>query len=238
MESLLTEKHHALLFGLLARQCLQVDADKVRPIIRPTGQPGAEAVVLETVRRYGEQRGHRMRLRALRDHAPLNLTTYLAYKEWRPATPESRGQTLEQDGSVVSTVTACPWANTWQETGLLPYGRFYCQEIDLALGRGFDPQAVLEVKKTLTNDLEPCVFVFHQAGLLGEPDRPSQDATMPWDYHCAHLYKTTREVFGERLGEKGLRLARAALDEFAHIVGEAEVRRILDLQDGDFNQLP
>ncbi len=82
------------------------------------------------------------------------------------------------------------------------YGRLYCQEIDLALARGFDPQAVLEVRKTLTNDLEPCVFVFHQARQPGEADFPSQDATMPWDYHCAHLYQTTREVFGETIGRK------------------------------------
>jgi hypothetical protein len=227
MESFLTEKHHALLFGLLARH-----------VIEAAGEFTGESNILKAVMRYGEQRGRRMRLRVLRDGAPLNLTSYLAYKEWRPVTAEGRGQAVEQSGDVISTVSACPWANTWNEMGLLQYGRLYCQEIDLALARGFDPQAVLDVRKTLTNDHEPCVFVFHQAALPGEADVPVQDSAMPWGFHCAHLYKTTREVLDEQMGEEGLRLARAALDEFSQIVGEEPVHRILEIQEMDFNQLP
>jgi predicted ArsR family transcriptional regulator len=227
MESFLTEKHHALLFGLLARN-----------VMNAVGEAAGEAIVREAVRRYGEQRGRRMRLRALRDGAPLNLTSYLAYKEWRPATSEACGKTVEQAGDVISTVSACPWANAWQETGLLPYGRFYCQEIDLALGRGFDPEAVLEVQRTLTNDREPCEFVFRGAVIPGTSELPVVDPSMPWDYHCAHLYKTMSELLGERVGKEGLRVARAALDEFAQTVGEAMVRQIVDWQKSDFNQLP
>ncbi len=52
MESLLTEKDHALLFGLLARR-----------VIDEAGKIDGETIVLEAVRRYGEQRGRRMRLR-------------------------------------------------------------------------------------------------------------------------------------------------------------------------------
>ncbi len=227
MEFLLTEKHHALLFGLLARR-----------IIEEAGKIDGETIVLEAVRRYGEQRGRRMRLRVLRDGGPLNLTSYLAYKEWRPATAEASGETVEQEGSVLSTVSACPWANAWNEAGWLQYGRLYCQEIDLALARGFDPQAVLEVKKTLTNDREPCRFIFHQAALPGVADLPVGDPSLPWDYHCAHLYKTTCEVLSDKMGGKGLRLARAALDEFEQIVGEEIVLQIFAQQETNFNQLP
>jgi hypothetical protein len=61
---------------------------------------------------------------------------------------------------------------------------------------------------------------------------------MPWDYHCAHLYQTMSELLGERVGKEGLRVARAALDEFAQTIGEAMVRQIVDWQKTDFNQLP
>jgi hypothetical protein len=227
MESLLTEKHHALLFGLLARN-----------VIEAGGEADGEAIVLEAVRRYGEQRGWRMRLRVLRDGAPLNLTSYLAYKEWRPATSEASAKTVEQVGDVISTVSACPWANAWSEAGLLRYGRLYCLEIDRALGRGFDPETDLEVRKTLTNDREPCQFVFRQAAIPGEGEIPARDPSMPWDYHCAHLYKTMRELLSERMGEEGLRLVRAALDNFEQIVGEVAVLQILGRQETDFNQLP
>jgi hypothetical protein len=179
-----------------------------------------------------------MRLRVLRDEAPLNLTSYLAYKEWRPATSEASGKTVEQAGDVISTVSACPWAKAWNEAGLQRYGRLYCQEIDRALGRGFDPEAILEVRKTLTNDLEPCLFIFRGAVIPGTSELPVVDPSMPWDYHCAHLYQTMCELLGERVGKEGLRVARAALDEFAQTVGEAMVRQIVDWQNTDFNQLP
>jgi hypothetical protein len=120
----------------------------------------------------------------------------------------------------------------------LRYGRLYCQEIDRALGRGFDPEAVLEVQRTLTNDREPCQFVFRGAVIPGTSELPVVDSSMPWDYHCAHLYKTMCELLGERVGKEGLRVARAALDEFTLTVGEVAIRRILDWQNTDFNQLP
>ena len=231
-----TEGHHALLFGSIAKE-----------IVEQEGNEAGEAAVRAAVRRYGEQRGRRMALRALANGDALSTTNFLVYREWRSRTGLGQNETSIERTHVRMVVPRCPWALTWMEADLSYYGRLYCQEIDQALVRGFNPDRIIDVNKTQTNDGEPCDFLYHQAALLSgntlayiqeKSAALASKTVMPWEYHCGHLYKTFDEVLTEELGDAGQEAVRAALDEFAARFGDEAAQIVLSYQETDFDQLP
>lgn len=231
-----SERHHAVLFGLIAKE-----------ILERVGNEAGEAALRAAIRRYGEQRGRRMALRALANGDELSMTNFLIYGEWRSGTGLGQHELKVEGADIRMVVPRCPWALTWMEADLSHYGRLYCLEIDQALVRGFNPNLIIEVNRTLTNDGEPCDFLFDHAALL-EGDtlayirEKSADlagrTVMPWDYHCGHLYKTLEEVLAEELGVAGRESVRAALEDFANRFGVEAAQVMLNYQTTDFYQLP
>ena len=71
-----TETDHAMLFGWMARA-----------VIQRVGEEKGEVVVRQAVRRYGEQRGRRMALRAEANGHPRSMTNYIVYGEWAASEP-------------------------------------------------------------------------------------------------------------------------------------------------------
>ncbi len=201
----------------------------------------------EAVRRYGEQRGRRMALRAQRDGEPLNMLNYLAYGEWRTEPGESEQRSEEMVPHARSFSDRCPWNQAWVESDLLRYGRLYCLEIDQALARGFNPALRLDVLSTLSNDGRPCEFVFHDANLTPENvdllDRKKaanqlKGAVQPWEYHAGHLYAAVKSTLLAEVGERGEAVLQEALAAFAQRYGDEAVQVILSYQFVDFNTLP
>jgi hypothetical protein len=228
--------HHALLFAWISKAVF----DRV-------GEERAEAVIRKAVRRYGEQRGGRMALRAEANGHALSMLNYLAYGEWRAAPGESIQKVVDKVPHVVAHVHKCPWHQAWQEKDLLPYGRLYCQEVDEALVRGFNPELKIEVRGTKPEGNELCEFVFHDANLglfntllMGyrRAVKPADKSVMPWEYHMGHLYKTMGEVLGEEIGELGGEAMNAALKEFTRSFGDDAVDAIRAYSGTDFNRLP
>ena len=160
-----SEASHAVLFALIARQVLtRYGEQKGLPALR------------KAIRRYGEQRGRRMALRARADGEELSMASYLAYGEWRFVTDGSEMERTEDQEDIRLTVRRCPWEAAWRATGLLPYGRYYCQEVDAALLRGFNPDLRIEVSQTLSNDGLPCEFIYRQA----LPEAGRSNPVKPW----------------------------------------------------------
>ena len=223
-----SETHHALLFAWIARE-----------IIHRLGQDNGEQIIIRAVRRYGEQRGRRMALRAKADNQDLSMANFLVYGEWKPTKQEEvQHQRIEESSDIRVLVHQCPWNNAWTENDLIQYGRLYCQEIDRALVRGFNPELNIEVDKTLTNENEPCEFLFHNANLFSPNTVDAKNSVMPWDYHCGHLVKTFSEILEEEFGQEGQVIIQAALAEFGSLYGEEAVQTIVELQDIDYNLLP
>jgi hypothetical protein len=229
-----TETYHALLFAWLAKA-----------MVEAAGEAQGEAIVRQAVRRYGAERGGRMALRATANGHPLTMANYIAYGEWT-ATPGAGQQALvEKSPHAKQHVYRCPWHSTWNENGLLAYGRLYCLEIDKALVNGFNPELAVEVNGTLTNGAERCEFVFRDARLpwwsnawlaYRKRIRPGQSAKRPWDYHTGHLFTTLEKVAAAALGEAGQRAVEAALAEFARRFGEAAAQRVTAFREVEFSQ--
>ena len=229
--------HHALLFAWISRA-----------VVQQVGEKKGEDVMRKAVRRYGQQRGTRMALRAqAKDQdLSLNMFDFQVYGEWESDDADFGRLILGTDPHFHVRVAKCPWNDAWGENDLLNFGRIYCLEVDQALIEGFNPKLKLEVNTTLPNDQKDCDFVFHDAylntenmGLLEMCRAEIHDtAIMPFDYHLGHLYKTVGEVIIEDLGGAGKEAISAALKEFTDQYGEEAARIVEGFGDVDFDNLP
>jgi hypothetical protein len=238
---LFSESSHAILFALIARQ-----------VLTRYGEGEGLPALRKAVRRYGEQRGRRMALRALANGDELSMASYLAYGEWRFATDGSEMERIEDGADIRLSVRRCPWNTAWKAAELLPYGRYYCQEVDAALLRGFNPDLRIEVNRTLSNDNLPCEFIYRQAvpeagqsrlgqtlAAIGEKSaRLESRRLQPWEYHCGHLYTTCSLVMGEEFGPPGRVTVQNALAEFALRYGGSAAGKVARYLKTDFENLP
>lgn len=219
-----------------------------RQVCQRVGPVKGELWVRKAIRRYGEERGSRMARRALSYGKELTMVNYLIFGEWSAAPGEVQ-QRLEQNNhnNVRMLVERCPWHAAWMKQDLVEYGRLYCQEIDQALLRGFNPELHLDVHKTQTNDHQPCDFVYHGtplnlstnlALLIGKKLTPGKQVILPWEYHTGHLYKTMSDVLSVELGAVGREAAEAALAEFAAHFGAEAGQIVHSYLQTDFTSLP
>ncbi len=231
-----SESSHAILFALIARQVLtRYGEEKGLPALR------------KAIRRYGEQRGRRMALRARANCDELSMANYLAYGEWRGVTDGSQVERVEDQDDIRQTVQRCPWEAAWKAADLLPYGRYYCWEVDAALLRGFNPELRMEVNQTLSTDGQPCEFIYRRAVVEPGKSLDSIDEksawlenrrVLPWEYHCGHLYQACSLVMGEEFGPPGRVTVQNALVEFALRYGGSTAGTVAGYLKTDFDQLP
>jgi len=231
-----TETHHALLFAWIARALISTSGDeKAAPALRAA------------VTQYGMERGRRMALRARANGDPLSMASYMAYGEWQ-STPGAMEQvTLENTPHAHVHIPKCPWYTAWDENGLMESGRYYCQVIDEALGRGFNPALHIAVNGTRSNGAAQCDFVYEGANLTPEAQAKLDETkaanlgrggVLPWEYHTGHLYKTMRSVLEKELGETGRDAAERGLAEFSAYFGAQAAQVVESYIDTDFKALP
>ncbi len=235
-EDIFTSRHHAMLFGWIARE-----------VVQQAGQDKGERAIRQGVRRYGEQRGRRMALRALADGHALDMRSFMLYGEWRDRGGDSHKQEMTDTTPHAKVqIHSCSWNTTWEEESLIPYGRLYCLEVDEALVRGFNSELKIEVNGALSGGAPCCEFVFHQADLTPDNlqwmEKQRSDlgdkAVMPWAYHLGHLYKTLGEVVHAELGRLGERSMKMALDEFGKRFGDEAAEIVVSYSDVNFDRLP
>jgi hypothetical protein len=139
-------------------------------------------------------------------------------------------------------VHRCCWATTWQQERLTEYGKYYCQEIDKALVRGFSPDLVVDVNGTRTNGSRTCQLVYQGAfegTLVHEEAQQDQEQRMlPWSYHTAHLYATMNAVLQRELGSAGVAALQAALETFTSRFGMAVADVLVADAKVDFDVVP
>jgi hypothetical protein len=218
-----------------------------RAVVERAGESKGERIVRLGVRRYGEERGRRMALRARKEGYGLTVATYRAFGEWRAGEGEVELTAIPGLSSTRMVFSKCPWHQAWERNGLIPFGRYYCLEIDKALVRGFNPLMNLEVTCTQTNDGKPCDFLFKEASPAPgagsaahseEPITPQARTVMPWVYHLGHLYKTMREVLVEEMGQTGYKAAEAALRVFDTHYGRELSQAVASCLEMDFDRPP
>lgn len=217
-------EHHAALFAWIAQET-----------ITRFGEDGKQAI-LEGVRRYGEERGKRMAARARENGHPQDFSGYLLYGEINFAETTSESQIVQRTPHVEVRATGCDWNDAWVKHGVLEFGRLYCQEIDQAIVRGFNPESRIEVSSTLSDGDDHCRFIFRD-GKLGAIDmlkylwrkrKIGTSMTRPMAFHIADLYRVLSETLVRRFGDKGRGVIDAAMDIFKSEHGAEGVNAVRD----------
>lgn len=210
-----TEHHHAWIVS-----------EYFRILTKQWGDRGLETFIQAT-RTYGEQRGKRMAMRAIKDGQPLNLESYFAYGEYS-STPEFFQVKMWADSSAVNEqVTQCPWADIFSRKNLKECGVVYCREIDKAIVRGFCPHLHLDTTSTQHYD-SCCRFYFRQdekiqPDILEKADNLTaerKDIRMPMDYHCAHVYHVFSATAKGVFGKEGEEVSALVLNRFEQEYGK------------------
>lgn len=232
----LTPTHHARLFSCIAVALV----DKI-------GQDRALPLVHLTVDRYGEQRGHRMALRAKKNTHPLDAVSYLAYGEWQAPAGEVAFDLVERKPRIRLHMTRCPWYDAWKDAECLDLGAMFCDRIDKALVKGFNPGLVFDVNGVRTRGARCCDFVFHHANLslpklaaLGwrKKVRPGKKAVMPWTYHLGHLFVSMEQTIKSELGSSAESVMDEAAKDFFSLFPQIPKDFFEGYRNMDFNRLP
>ena len=229
-------EHHALLFAWMARDITLI-----------VGEELASPVLHNAVRRYGEQRGLRMALRAQSNKHDLSMLSWLAYPEWKAGKDETVMNIVQKRPAVRIRIPQCPWYTTWKNEGLMEYGKYYCEEIDTSVIRGFNPELHIDVKEIKPHGAEECDMVFHGADLspgnmitflLRKFIATRNHSVMPWEYHIGHVYKTIGEELINAFGDQGRKACETAIENFAQRFGDPAATSIRNTWNTDFNVLP
>jgi hypothetical protein len=149
---------------------------------------------------YAGQRGRRMAQRALRDGKELTYETYMEYGEW-VNTPEiiesdcaNQSAVEEISPNYVIRVTRCPWHLQFKKMGLAEAGHEYCQHLDSAICRGFNPYLTYRVEQTLHKS-DCCIHRVLGTNFKTEPNVVKRrEYLRGFEYHCAHSFWAYSEV--------------------------------------------
>lgn len=171
---------------------------------------------------YGESRGRRMALRALRDGYELDYDSYFAYGEFDSTPGEAEYRMKAEPGLVKENAVRCLWATEFAARGCKDCGRVYCKLIDKAVARGFDPNLQLELLCNMHDDGE-CIFLYRDERITRDTldaqkrlFKPGQNEKLPMEYHTAEVYlmmeHTVNAVFPEE-AEGVIAVIRAHLAE-------------------------
>ena len=224
----LTERHHACIAALYYSELEDREIENRRDIF------------VFATRMYGEGRGRRMALRAMRDGQPLSFSSYKRYGEWRnteTVKKEMGGNISEEKGfdpDYVTEIFVCPWAKQFADMGMKECGSVYCSEIDRSIVRGFSPFLKFETLQSL-NERDRCIQVMYDAHFIkGEIPMGDDRYRRDFSYHCAHIYYTFRKTIVSVLGKTGEEIADSVKERFIGLYGEELFKMIRVYENEDF----
>ena len=194
------------------------------------------------VRMYAEQRGFRMAQRAIRDGKPLSFPAYRHYKEWSP-TPEAgeefpnSAELYMENGNLMTRVFACPWSAQYLEMGLLEGAMDYCEDLDVAICRGFNPKLHYELKQVIHEKQDYCLHCHHnpEAEMDAEFGPPKPQNQRDFAYHCGHVYFTLSRVLTAVYGSVMPGICTRVIEEFAGAYGQEMADVVLQYRAWDFD---
>jgi len=231
-----TERHHAFISAMYYK------------LLKERGFANYRDTFVKATSTYAMQRGHRMALRALRDGRPLNFASYRYYGEWA-YTPESMAE-MEQMGRAATEMSVendnlhmkihyCPWSNQYLDMGLLDGALAYCEDLDIAIARGFNPHLTYTVDKVMHEGKDFCLQC-QMCAHMGEEAAygPKDPANIKdFGYHCGHIYKTFTQVVGSVYGVEGVKINAEVIDAFASEYGHDMARVVLNYLTTDFETI-
>lgn len=206
-----TVEQHAVLIGLVGKY-----------LEKYAGDYGID-LFINIIVKYGNQRGRRMRNRAIRDGRPLNYETFLAYGELVLNTLPGDYSVKSQSPVYINCCHRCLWDEAWKKFNLSRYGEWYCKYIDIHLVQGFSEDMIMLVKTMKGLGDECCTFV--NVGYEQTEDSKTRIAALKAElngkysksflYHEGHFLNAAESICRPVLGEKYDRVKEDILKEFS-----------------------
>ncbi|WP_142247895.1 L-2-amino-thiazoline-4-carboxylic acid hydrolase [Alkalihalobacterium alkalinitrilicum] len=126
------------IYGLMAKLFAQV----TKVVVDVYGEEGKEAIK-EGVRTFGEERGKGIVQRAAHLGMPNTIENYLSnYDMGRSNLFEF--ENIFKPQLIEQTFTKCPFGQQWADDNMHEYGILYCQMIDPAVAKGYNPNFEVE----------------------------------------------------------------------------------------------
>lgn len=133
-------------------------ANVAKAVIDKYGEEARE-VIKEGVRALGEERGKDIARRAEVLGETNEIENYLTnYDMERSELFEY--ETINKDEEIEQNFTKCVFADQWQKDGMEEYGALYCEMIDPAIAKGFNPNLEVVHDKHFFKD-GVCHFCFY-----------------------------------------------------------------------------
>ncbi|MFD1168213.1 L-2-amino-thiazoline-4-carboxylic acid hydrolase [Oceanobacillus caeni] len=133
-------------YALMAKLFAQIS----KVIVDRFGEKGKDAI-REGVRTFGEERGRGIAQRARANGEENTRQNYLT--NYDMGRSELFTYTTEyKEGEIEQNFTVCPFGQQWADDDMHEYGILYCEMIDPAVARGFNPDFKVEHDKYILKE--------------------------------------------------------------------------------------
>ncbi|MDQ0256808.1 hypothetical protein J2S74_004230 [Evansella vedderi] len=148
------DKYEGLtIYSLMAKLFAQV----TKAVVDVYGEKGKDAI-REGVRTFGEERGNGIAHRAAHMGEKNTIDNYLSnYDMGRSELFEF--ENIFKENVIEQTFTKCPFGEQWAKDGMHEYGILYCEMIDPAVAKGFNPKFEVEHEEYVLKEGR-CTFKF------------------------------------------------------------------------------
>jgi hypothetical protein len=142
-------KKHA--FNFFAKMFCSVAEE----VITQFGEEGENAII-KAVKMFGERRGKEMAELVKSLGKELTLINYFIYSTF-DARQTTKYKPKIVDGNVEVVIRECAFCDGCKEWDKLDYGKIYCDYIDEAILRGYNPKLKFEIPSSLTRGDKRCI---------------------------------------------------------------------------------
>lgn len=143
-----------------------------------------EAALREAVRRYGRERGEKLRCRHKESGLKINLENLFTYYDL-PGDPRFRRRKIRLNPQErLSDTLICPIAELWEQSGEKKLGRIYCEEFHHAMFGAYAKKAQIDLAKTLTQEGDHycCFAVYLRPANMSAEERKEAFAEFDKEY--------------------------------------------------------
>ncbi len=136
----------------------QLFATLAAEMIESCGEEGREAVV-RAVERFGEERGRRLAELVKSEGREATFANFLIFNDLD--TSDLAMVPSLEEGELRLEISSCPFAAACEKWDLSEFGRLYCEHVDAAIMRGYNPRLYETVSlQSLTAGADKCILVY------------------------------------------------------------------------------
>ena len=134
----------------------QIFCTLAEEVINEFGDKGRDAIA-KAVIKYGEERGHRIAELVKSQGKELNIKNFFIYGDLDSSSILKMKPKIV-DGNPEIIIRDCVFCNACRDWDKEDYGKLYCEYVDHAILKGYNPDLILELPSRMTMGDKKCHF--------------------------------------------------------------------------------